>query len=207
MKHHSRLRLALFAAVVLTAAASAVSWRAVGAPLSDVFASESGEASDATTLGRDIAAPPVSGGPGFYSISAWLFRNRGSQGWAYIGQELYNSGGGMMEFYAPVSLPNGAAVTKLVVYFWDNSPNDLSASLYRLPLDGSPEEKMAETYPTGDAGHGNSASTLINSPIIDQQAYAYYVEVLLPYDPEVRLRAIRIDYAYKTDLPLVTRQD
>jgi hypothetical protein len=109
---------------------------------------------------------------------------------------------------APVSLPNGATLTKFVLYFWDSSVNDLSASLWRVPLDGNPVEKMAETFSAGSPGYESSATTLIDSPVIDQQAYAYYVEVPLPYarDGEIRLRSIRIDCGFGTNLPLVTKQ-
>lgn len=212
MNQSRRLKVVLLAALVLLlTVSSALAWRVVAATPGHVAESASGAAANGTALGAAVAAPPVPGGPGFYSLSAFAFSQTiVDYGIAYEGPDLYNKSwdNGSYRFAAPASLPNGATVTKFILYFWDSSTDDLSASLYRVPLDGNAVEKMAETLSAGSPGYGNSATTTINSPVIDQQAYVYYVEVPLPYAPnaEIRLRGIRIDYGYGANLPLVTEQ-
>jgi hypothetical protein len=202
MHRYSRLKLAAIAIIVLVAAASAVAWRSVAAQPAEDPKGSLRKPSNAAEL-----SALVPGGPGFYAISAFEFTPPITNwAWLYEGPELC-ANTEPRTFDAPVSLPNGATVTKLIVYFWDSSAHDLTLTLYGLPFDGSAVEHMAVASASSSTGYGFAESTEIFSPVIDQQANAYYVEVFFPSGGcDLRLRGVRIDYTYQTNLPVVTNQ-
>lgn len=210
MQKYSLLRLALLVTFALAVMVSVATWCFLATPFGNARASGLDSTASNVSLDVGVAESPVPGGPGFYSLSAFEFTAEESYCCvSFQGPDLYNSSSAeFFPYAAPVNLPNGATVTKFVLYFWDSSSvKDLGASLYRVPLDGSSVEKMAEAFSAGSPGYDSSASTLIDFPVIDQQAYAYYVEVPLPQGSDIRLRGIRIDYGYGLSLPLVSREN
>ncbi len=59
-----------------------------------------------------------------------------------------------------------------------------------------------------DTGSRSVEDSTIDYPVIDNQSYWYVSQVLLPSSPEAyifNLEAIRVDYGYEADLPVVLR--
>ncbi len=210
MNSSRRLRFSLLAAVVLMVTA-AVPWRSFAAPPTGGPAV--GLAGQNTSAGTaaPASAAPVPGGPGFYSQSAFLFRPYVdvSAVYAYTGVDLYNPNYSTAYYEAPLWLPNGATVTKLVLYGWDSSSTeDIQVSLFRVGLDDASVDVMAQVSSAGSImAYRSFETTSIAEPVIDQQSYAYVAEVgLAGVGIQTRFVGIRIDYAFPTNLPLVTQQ-
>jgi hypothetical protein len=207
MDHTGRRTLVLLASVVLVMTASAVVSTLVAARTGDEPSGVLGGSGESP----QVAAPavPVPGGPGFYAQSALLFRPYSSSDvYAYLSAQLWNPGAATAWYEGALSLPNGATVTRFVVYYYDNhATHNLEATLIRAGLAGGDVSPMAKaSSPIGSAGYGYAETVSITHAVIDQQSYAYVAEVKLPASNEVRLVGVRIDYAYTISLPLVTKE-
>jgi len=202
-----RRKLVILATVVLLAAASAVISRVVVAQPGDDSPGGLGGSSRPPRVVPSAA--PVPGGPGFYAQSALLFRPYSPDyDYAYLSADLYNPGSFTGYYEGALSLPNGVTVTKFVAYYWDNDVAfNLRARLYRCGLGGSGVELMAAVDSLGNSTAYRYVETAsILEPVIDQQSYAYAVEVQLPADIDVRFVGVRIDYAHQISLPLATKE-
>ncbi len=100
------------------------------------------------------------------------------------GYDYTNYGGNLIPgnntsdtYYAPVYLPQGATVTRMIFYWYDDSTvNDGMASLRRAPLTtGSPSHTMAQVYSDGSSGDGSSETTSINYATVDNTTYMYFL--------------------------------
>jgi hypothetical protein len=208
MNSSRRLRFGLSAAVLLLVTA-AVTWHSFAAPPGNEPAAGLGGQGLSPGAAVPASAAPVPGGPGFYSLSAMFFRPylASPSGYAYTGGDLYNPGTTLAAYEGPVSVPNRATMTRLVAYYWDGSVTEyVNVNLYRISLDTGSVELLAEVYSTGNAGRGSVETTSIAQPVIDQQSHAYAAEVQIPgnVSTQIRFVGLRIDYAFTTDLPLVT---
>lgn len=166
-----------------------------------VFAKTTIESVDETVING------VSGGPGFVSIHAREFNPTvGDSIWYYAEDELYpgsTTTGGL--FQAGLNVPHGATLTKIVLYYFDNSRDvDFSVSVSRKPLSGGISQSVASVSSWYDDGYGYRATTAMNYPQIDLQNYAYFVKVSFPYPmnegSDLRLVGVRVDYGYNTYL-------
>jgi len=153
-------------------------------------------------------AVPVPGGPGFVSLSAVAFTNySAAASYAFNGQTLYNPGAGTAVYEGSLNLPQGATITKFVAYYYDNNATyDLTAILAEGPFDTTFGNAIAVTSSTGTgAGYRYGEDTTITSPDVDNSSNSYWVELLLPPAGDVRLVAVRVDYAFPTGLPLIEK--
>jgi hypothetical protein len=107
------------------------------------------------------------GGEGFQPATNVDYTNSMGMGGAFI-----VSGYGPM--VAPVHLPQGAVVTALQVFFYDNSASDLSVTLKRLYMAGAYSD-LASVTSTGLTGYANSTDTTISLATIDNTLYAYHI--------------------------------
>jgi hypothetical protein len=192
---------------IVVIGASALAWRSQAStregdrPAGGVLGGE-GEAA--------AAAASVPGGPGFYAQSAFAFRPYSqADEWAYSATALYNPGANWATYEAPLSLPQGAAVTKFVVYFIDQDvDNDLWIALARCSLDLPSCSTMAQISSSGaEQGPRFAEGTVIAEPVVDNQSNSYLVEVWLPSSPSasVGLIGIRVDYGYSINVPVVLK--
>ncbi len=104
---------------------------------------------------------------------------------------------------APVHLPHGAKVTKIVGY-WDDEHADqnFTVSLQRrVAARNFTADTMAEVSSTGAGGVGSATDTTIVSATIDNVDYVYFVTALIPKadlnaSPAVfhQLHAVVIEY-------------
>jgi len=210
MSRYRRLMLAVLATAVVLATGSAATWCSVAAPPRDgPRAGQEGQGSPAREAAPALAAP-VPGGPGFYSQHAVAFQPyEPTMSWAFWDGELYNPGGTDSEFNAPLSLPNGATITKLVVYYYDFcGSRDLTVRLLRDASGSNSGDNMAELNSSGaPGGYAYGEDSTINYPVIDQQSYSYRVAAILPQgcSNNLSLESIRVDYGYQTGLPLAAK--
>ena len=96
----------------------------------------------------------------------------------------YNLGAFMVGFTAPVYLPHGATVTKMVVYFTDNADagedDTMDVTLYRHRMATGACNSLAVTDSTPYANSPNRRTMRdrsIDYPIIDNQFFSYYLVV------------------------------
>ena len=210
MNRNCHVKPVVLVTVVVLAAASVVAWRSVAAQPGDARAEPWGPGSPAREAAALSQATPVPGGPGFYMQSSVAFRPSSSTTeWAYGVRELYNPGLTPGTYYSSPSLPNGATITKLVVYYYDDCAG--VNPLVNLLLCGGAGEMcdvMAAVSSSSDVGgYGNSEDSTIHSPVIDQQSWVYIVSAELPggCGSSLRLVNIRIDYGFGSRLPIVTK--
>jgi hypothetical protein len=119
----------------------------------------------------------------------------------------YVSGGGVYASNPPnndplvtnVNLPNGAIVTELRLYYFDQSESrDVDAELRRTDFLGN-VDSMAAVSSTGTPGFQSAATAAITLNPINNASYAYTVNVYLNpgTNPDrLRLYGIRIGYTF-----------
>lgn len=150
----------------------------------------------------------IPGGPGFVSTSGYAFYPRSGSGEVeYLQGFVWNPLPTTDQYFmAPVNLPNGATITKVVIYYYDNSIDDLIVYLQRIPL-VSGIETMATVVSSEYSGYGWAQTEVINNPEIDLQNYAYYLVVYLKggNDWTLSLSGVRVDYGYPSYLPLINK--
>ncbi|MFQ5453660.1 MAG: hypothetical protein ACE5D6_05685, partial [Candidatus Zixiibacteriota bacterium] len=109
----------------------------------------------------------VVGGEGFLPGKNDAYSNSYDNGGAYI-----ISGYGAMA--APIHLPNGAVVTELKVFFYDNSTSDVSVSLGRLSFSGG-YGFLAIVSSSNISGYGSSTDNSIGYSTINNLSYSYHL--------------------------------
>lgn len=163
------------------------------------------------TIEAEISADPVPGGPGFIMVHPTEFIPMSDQGKWQIGGGGYIYNPGTIDTYyeAPVNLPHGATITKMVVYFRDSSvTKDLWAALAKINMDTGAYAQIGYVESTESSVDLQVLEDItISQPIIDNKSNGYWLEISLPGEVsnDLRLRGIRIDYAYAVSLPLVSK--
>lgn len=154
----------------------------------------------------------VPGGPGFISIPPTAFFPLALiDDWSFMDSALFNPSSTYNSILrAPVYLPHGAIVNKVVLYFYDdNAANNLSAELYNLALSGGNPTIMSilDSSTLMGGGYGQKTDTDIFRGTINNQNYVYYVELYFPKNCGITIRftGLRIDYEYPGYLPCVTK--
>jgi hypothetical protein len=165
---------------------------------------------------------PVAGGPGYYSVQAgtmqpydytiqWLEGQYDDDGWISTIQEsslkLYT------EFGAALHLPQGAYITKVVGYAYDDDPSeDLAFCVVRYALGATPTRRVvAEWTQTGiDEGTFVAEANAVSAEValVDNSVYSYAVEVTLPKassGKELRVLMFRVDYSFDSYVPLAMK--
>ncbi len=161
---------------------------------------------------EERAPVTVPGGPGFVSVHPIDFRPiAANMEWAYLDRyqvhsmELYNPSFTVPGVYlAPVSLPHGATVTKVVLYYYDASDfSTIDAFLVRRPLSGGVFSDMAVLVSSMQCGACNVSDITISNALVNLQDYAYYLEVELATSEgsAKTLVGMRVDYRYPNYLP------
>ncbi len=162
------------------------------------------------TSGEAINGVP--GGPGFLSIPARGFIPADEDNiWYYVNGEIaIGSLTGYNIFQAPLNVPNGATITKLVLYYYDTSHDyDIMLYLFRKPLAGGNEQEMARVQSWYEPGYDYYTDETIANNVIDMQNYVYHLEVRFPspYNTgnDLRFVGARVDYGYSTYLSLIQK--
>jgi hypothetical protein len=110
---------------------------------------------------------------------------------------------GSAPLFAPVNLPDGATITKVEAYFFDNSSKDIEFELTRNGVLSS--GYLAADFLSSITSSGVNAAaqrledTSITSAIVDNTNYFYFVRVFLPsgWDGNnLRVKGVVISYTY-----------
>ena len=145
-------------------------------------------------------------GHGYVSVSAPAFQPEShtyqygiTSGW------VRNLDGDSDYYNAPVQLPHGATLTKLVFFWKDGSAANGYCQLWRVSFSGGRGLGVASVDTTGSAGVADSSEVTITMlSTVDNSQYAYGLIVYLP-DSNVEAFGAIIEYVYSVSLPLVTR--
>ena len=206
MSRRFRPTLCAFA-VVLALALGVLGWRA-----SETLAQASEPVPPSPLSAGSVLvqpAAPLAGGPGFYSQNGLAFKPYPSQAtpFNYTGAKLVNPDTAAHYYMAPVTLPQGATITKFTVWYFDNDAGrDMNVDLYRLALNSEFGEVIASVSSAGAAPANRLVEdTTITGPVVDAGSYSYTIQANLPPSNVVGLVAFRIDYQYATFVPTVRK--
>lgn len=161
--------------------------------------------------GSETMLDPVPGGPGFIMVSVFAFKPYYNQpnSQAYSVTVLYNpSTTETTDSVAAITLPHGATITKLTLYFEDKSEYDATLYLARAGGQGS-SETLTSFATTGSQSGFRSLSNpgTISYPIVDNQNYSYLVGIFIPKNVlrDIGISNVRIDYEYSVYTPAIMR--
>jgi hypothetical protein len=180
MHKHRLLKLSAIAVMLLLTGALVIPW----------------QLSAASAL-----AAPVPGGPKFQMVSAYQFHcATADHSGDYSNDELINNGQEGRFYQAALSLPDNIKINKMIVYFSDNSEQDIIVALWRFDPSNGEHLEMATVSSWGTQGqYLHAADTSVTEPILNQQRYSYYIEVgMPPAGDALRLAAVRIDYSNRS---------
>ncbi|MEO1059096.1 MAG: hypothetical protein AAFY28_19475 [Actinomycetota bacterium] len=98
-------------------------------------------------------------------------------------------------FVAPVTLPDGATITKVTMVFNDASAGTIGVTMIRADLTDSATYNMASvTSLDAMPGIRSLSTTDIDDPAVDNANYSYYIGSGMNADPVIRLIAAQIEY-------------
>lgn len=186
----------------------------VGIPVGAQVGNDNGTTSpgEGQTLEGSGTNAVVPGGPGFIMIhpTAFVpFQQTGEYAFNSAGGALYNPGTSGSYYEAAVNLPHGAKITKVVLYYVDNSSTyniDIALLGMNMEVFGTPN--LAYLITSGaDPNNRVIEDTSISSDTIDNQSYVYWIEAHLSggQSTNLQIRGIRIDYSYPVNLPLINK--
>ena len=124
------------------------------------------------------------------------------------GGALLNPGSFYGYYFTAVNLPHGATINKVVLYYFDNASDNIVLNLNAINLDVTAILPLASVTTIGAPPlSGVIEDTTITEHTIDNQSYAYWVEVQIPagYGTNLTIRGIRIDYSYQVNLSLINK--
>lgn len=183
-----------------------------GATIAYVQAQTGGEPDTLqNALESEIMIDPVPGGPGFIMINPFAFRPYyTTTPWGYYGIDLYNpSLTDASNMRAALTLPHGATITKVTLYYIDGSSKDLTLFLVRVS--GNLNMKyLANVITSGNVPDERVISVEPSAfNIVDNQSFSYYLGANFPASNSVAanllLINVRIDYAYTVYTPTIMR--
>ncbi len=125
----------------------------------------------------------------YYSVPGTAFRPINSAtAYAYGGNGcLYQNGGGVERFHAPVYLSQGATIKSVRLYYYDASVGDMSLLLTENFPDGQFSINYVAISSVGTAGLGSTVSTEVSVPL-DPENHNY----MLVWEPSFALSAQQI---------------
>ena len=160
----------------------------------------------------DAIATPVPGGPGYIMIAPGSFHaDSGGNDFAIDQFNRYvTQGSGIVNLHAPVQLPHGAKVTRLIYYCSDNTAYYTYADLTRSsPADyGTRFDNIYVVMSVGDSGNQtivDDTPAAAGAEVVDNSRYSYLVHLHFSDGSGLRAYGVRIDYEYGDFLPAVLK--
>jgi hypothetical protein len=153
-------------------------------------------------------ATVVPGGPGIVMLTSMNFRpyTATNTSYSFTGYGLKNNDVVEQSFIAPLQLPNGVTIKKIVLYYSDlDNLKQINALLVAVPMTFGYGVVMASISSVNNTSMGYSETTTINTPVVDLVSNAYAIQVTMPASSSVMLIGARIDYAYQTVLPVINK--
>ncbi len=204
MKHYFKFLVMVLAIVLIFAS--------VGIPVGAQEGIEGGttSAGEVQTLQGAGTNAAVPGGPGFIMLhpTAFVPMDSATEYQFGPGGVLLNSGSFNGYYVAAVNVPQGATINKVVLYYFDNASDNIVLTFNAINLDVTAILPLASVTTIGAPPlSGVIGDTTITEHTIDNQSYAYWVEVQIPagYGTNLTIRGIRIDYSYPVNLPLINK--
>lgn len=153
---------------------------------------------------------PVPGGPGYIMISPFQFKpyvsGDDSGYWLF---QLYNPDAVTKAYATALILPDGAIITRMVVYYYSTTVTSLSVYLMLCAVDSNNCYYMAQVNTTNDGGISNKQDATIEIPEVDNQSYYYILEADFNGGAGINLRlmGVRLDYEIPstTYLPMIVQ--
>jgi len=106
-----------------------------------------------------------------------------TQDYESYGWSLFNRETSQVNFVADVQLPHGATVTNFTIWGKDDGSLSIRGDLYNYGPNGKfPPHSMAyiSSPQAGAPGEGSWYDDTIYMPVVDNNGYAYYLQVSLP---------------------------
>lgn len=157
----------------------------------------------------EIMVDPVPGGPGFIMVSVFDFKPYFSDyEITHTGSSLYNaSTTQQLILNAGITLPHGATITKVTLYFLDNVSSNLTLYLAWANGDGYGITMTTLLSAGAQAGFRSVSKTTLSDNIVDNQNYSYFLQLVLPPNASTELRVsnVRIDYEYTVYTPTIMK--
>ena len=152
----------------------------------------------------------VAGGPGFIMVSPFSFRPSSPQFndmWETYNSGIYNSDPSMIDMVAGLTLPHGATLTKMTIYYKDNYASENIYVGLRRGDGMSGSTTLANIWSSGTETAFRYGSVTISGSQVDNQMYSYYLFVRLPGNASdnIVLANVRLDYDYPSYLPTVMK--
>ena len=113
------------------------------------------------------------------------------------GSGVFLGAGTNAQAWAPLSLPDGALITGIDLYYYDwNASLNLNAFIYQFPASGDPYSTLAATASSGSGGWGVATHNPASPPTVDNTSSAYVVWVGTATSPtsDLRWRGVRVRY-------------
>jgi hypothetical protein len=129
-------------------------------------------------------------------IPAAAFTSDGGDpdGFFFSFNDGYINGSGTACLKAPAYLPNGATITSVYAFLYDNASGNVTVNLRRVNVDTGTSNVMAEPGTVADSTAIQQRSdTTIAYPEISYPDYAYFVTTCLNY-ADHRLYSVHINY-------------
>jgi len=122
------------------------------------------------------------------------------------GNELYTIQSEPLDyiFVAPVYLPEGVVVQKIIFYFRDATSYDGVVSLYRTDKTLFGKQKMGEAWTFGSFPGGTDEynyDSSIDFANVNNSSYGYYLEILMR--DGIQVLNVTIEYSYQAFLPII----
>lgn len=199
---------AIMMAVLLLALWAASSVAAVPSPV---------EQAGVPSLSAQVAPTPVPGGPGYYSVGVGDVRPADSTiGYNNFGglrttQESTVNPEGWTVYGDGLHLPQGARITKLVAYGYDDDAKDPGFLVLRTTL----TDTATSEFVVGPSGHGGDEGLFVQEvaadedfATVDNSVYSYDLVLTLPVASpghELTIYMFRVDYTFDSYAPLVMK--
>jgi len=113
------------------------------------------------------------------------------------GSGVFLGAGTNAQAWAPLSLPDGALITGIDLYYYDwNASLNLNAFIYQFPASGDSYSTLAATASSGFGGWGVATHNPASPPTVDNTSSAYVVWVGTATSPtsDLRWRGVRVRY-------------
>ncbi len=169
-----------------------------------------------TTINASPPAAPLAangGAAGYVMVPPVAFQSATADTTAtYRGYDLTPAQAATAQtYYAPIHLPNNAAIVDVTYYFTDTTAMaETKVTLIKAPIAAAEAVTTiaeAASGQTESPGYSSTTVTLTATEIIDNAAYAYYLK--LDFDPtdigKLYTRAVRVGYSYNVMLPVILK--
>jgi hypothetical protein len=157
---------------------------------------------------------PVPGGPGYVMIHVSSFLPQDNTVSYSLNGPAMMTQSGTATYKAPADLPNGATITKVVLYCYDNDPaGSISLYLFKYPLPGSVAISDINLSSL-DSSVDQAIQLDLTAPggpnpfVVDLQGNAYLLFLTMPAAASgktIYTSGVRIDYSYSSSLPTMQK--